>query len=376
MRERERKYLNGRFKDYYRRNDIELPPEHGKREWGYVPWSETRMIRHLSYFDMGNNLKNYLSGKGPHSVFFSCAKYEDPGRGTMDEKGWIGADLIFDIDAPEIPSVKKSDSKLEQLNKAKEETIKLLDFLKNDMGFTDYQIVFSGGKGFHVHIRNSEVQKLESPERDELTYYLNPDNLSVKELLRKESNDSLRVNPACYGWIDRFYKDYVNRIRWLREKNEKELEQYLSSFEEDYDVDEVLSNLKMDKTILGEIEEESFIYKEADRVLQKTLQDRRVSIDQPVTRDTRRLIRLPGSLHGGSGLKTTKIDEEDLEDFRPLTDPIPESFMGSSDLKLEIIENSEYQLNGKNESLEEGDIIEVPEYIGVHLMCREVAVLD
>ncbi len=39
----------------------------------------------------------------PSDVYHSCAYYENPDF-DMDKKGWIGADLVFDIDADHIPT--------------------------------------------------------------------------------------------------------------------------------------------------------------------------------------------------------------------------------------------------------------------------------
>ena len=46
--------------------------------------------------------------------------------------------------------------------------------------------------------------------------------------------------------------------------------------------------------------------------------------DAPVTTDVHRLIRLPGSLHGGTGLRVLPLARETLDRFDPLRDaPIP-----------------------------------------------------
>jgi DNA primase small subunit len=44
--------------------------------------------------------------------------------------------------------------------------------------------------------------------------------------------------------------------------------------------------------------------------------------DEPVTADTKRLIRLPGSLHGKSGLKVVTLRRDDLDSFDPLRDAV------------------------------------------------------
>ena len=44
--------------------------------------------------------------------------------------------------------------------------------------------------------------------------------------------------------------------------------------------------------------------------------------DEPVTGDVHRLIRLPGSLHGGSGLRVTTIKSKELEHFNPMVSAV------------------------------------------------------
>ncbi len=49
-------------------------------------------------------------------------------------------------------------------------------------------------------------------------------------------------------------------------------------------------------------------------------------IDEPVTSDIKRLIRLPLSLHGKTGLKVTPMDREELTGFDPLRDAVPDIY--------------------------------------------------
>jgi DNA primase small subunit len=44
--------------------------------------------------------------------------------------------------------------------------------------------------------------------------------------------------------------------------------------------------------------------------------------DEPVTADIKRLIRLPGSLHGKTGLRVTPVAVDALKDFDPLRDAV------------------------------------------------------
>src|SRR6056297_762462 len=159
MDERTREYLRGRFADYYRAAEIAPPPAANEREWGHIPWTPgagTTMVRHQSQLDLGD-IGGFLTRTAPRHVYFSAARYDDPGASTMAAKGWRGADLIFDLDADHLPGVDEAEaSYAEMLEACKDALQRLLDLLREDFGFTDDEllVVFSGGRGYHVHVRN------------------------------------------------------------------------------------------------------------------------------------------------------------------------------------------------------------------------------
>src|SRR2546428_13501002 len=71
----------------------------------------------------------------------------------MEEKGLLGADLVFDLDADHLPGG-KSLSYPEMLEAVKRGIVKLWDrFLQTELGFDEkrMRIVFSGGRGYHIH---------------------------------------------------------------------------------------------------------------------------------------------------------------------------------------------------------------------------------
>jgi len=60
------------------------------------------MLRHKS-FKTPDAFRNFFVSLIPADVYYSCAYYENP-EADMSRKGWLGADLIFDIDADHIPT--------------------------------------------------------------------------------------------------------------------------------------------------------------------------------------------------------------------------------------------------------------------------------
>lgn len=99
------------------------------------------------------------------------------------------------------------------------------------------------------------------------------------------------------------------------------------------------------------------------------LNQERGETDEPVTADVRRLIRCPGSLHGGSGLRVTPLSISGLEEFNPLEDAV---VFGDEPVFLEISKPFSTQMKGNSYSLKEGTE-ELPSCVAVFLMARGVA---
>ena len=91
--------------------------------------------------------------------------------------------------------------------------------------------------------------------------------------------------------------------------------------------------------------------------------------DEPVTTDTKRLIRLPTSLHGGSGFRVTPLDLPELPDFDPLVDAV---VFGDRKVRVELSGKVTMPLMGSTYALEKGPAT-VPEALAVFLCCRGIA---
>ena len=100
----------------------------------------------------------------------------------MKEKLWQGSDLIFDLDADHLRNAPKSYG--EMLELVKKETIKLLGFLTADFGFSEkiVSIVFSGGRGYHIHVRDPRIFTLGGDERREIVDYLTGRGIDIERL--------------------------------------------------------------------------------------------------------------------------------------------------------------------------------------------------
>jgi DNA primase small subunit len=380
MEERTRLYLRGRFGDYYRRTDIEPPPAANEREWGYVPWTEgpgETMVRHQSMLDMGD-LESFLARERPKHVYFSAGRYRDPGASTMGAKDWRGSDLVFDLDADHLPSVTLGeDTYAEMLATCKDALLRLLDFLENDFAFEDLTVVFSGGRGYHVHVRDAAVQDLERDARREIVDYvrgigLDTDLLRTREMSGTVTSRRLR---ASGGWGKRVHDRVLDVAADLRAAEQAAAVERLTEIE---GIGE-----KGARTIHGAIQTNfeaieagnleiggPGLRKLVDALAEATLDAEEAPIDEPVTTDVNRLIRLPGSLHGGSGLAVLRLARDEIAAFDPLVDAVPDTFEGHEiTISVPPEETGTVELGGDSVRLSPGERT-VPEYLGVFLMAR------
>ncbi|MFC4438350.1 MULTISPECIES: DNA primase small subunit PriS [Natrialbaceae] len=383
MEERTRAYLRGRFRDHYRRTEITPPPEANEREWGFIPWTEgpgTTMVRHRSLLELGD-LSEFLVRKRPRHVYFSAGRYRDPGAGSMSEKEWRSSDLVFDLDADHLPRVTLGeDSYAEMLSKCKTALLRLLDFLEDDFGFEELEIVFSGGRGYHVHVRDESVLYLDREHRREIVDYVRGIGLEFEELIETETVAGLgRKTPTERrrlrtegGWGARTHDHFMAFVDELLELEEDDALERLQAFDGigEGKATATLNAARNNREQLeaGNVTVHTAVSQLAERFAQRAVDRDNAPIDEPVTTDTNRLIRLPGSLHGGSGLETVRLGRDELDDFEPLVDAVPETFTGH-EITVDVTDGGEVELGGDIFTVSEGDQ-SLPEYVAVFLMAR------
>ncbi len=383
MEERTRAYLEGRFGDFYRRSPPPEPPDATAREWGYIPWeggSGTTMIRHRSVHDLGT-LAAFLEREQPRHVYFSAGRYDDPSARSMDEKGWLGSDLVFDLDADHLPSVDPTeDTYAEMLATCKGALFKLLDLLERDFGFDRLQITFSGGRGYHVHVRDPSIQSLDREQRREVVEYVRGSGLSLESLVSEEpvggrgrkTPTARRSLPTGGGWGRRVVSRLQELAAELLPMDEDAALERLKSFEGvgQTNAEAVLSVLQENSAAVraGNVDVHPAYLPIVRAMIERTVEMDASPIDEPVTTDTHRLIRLPGSLHGGSGLRVVPLERDEIEAFDPLTDAIPETFRGH-EIGVEVTRDTLLEFDGESLSVQEG-YQELPEYAGIFLMAR------
>jgi len=366
-------FLRQRFCEYYRKTVLVPPPSLVQREWGFVLFNpgstDMHMRRHVG-FSGREELVEYIRNIVPQHTYYSTAYYEKPDAGTMADKGWSGADLIFDLDADHIVRGPYD----QMLARVKEETEKLIAMLTDEFGVDKKSIalVFSGGRGYHVHVRDLAFRGWGSAERRELIDYVCGIGIDPAAML------SGKITPGP-GWQQRYREALLEYFRWIGGLSEEEAMAHLTAME-GIGKESAASFLKKRDEIISGIEHHptSMILK--NRVLgiivgqqegefTKRLLSRAALADEPVTTDTKRLIRMPTSLHGGSGMRVQPLELRDLHDFDPLTDAV---VFGTRHVKVDQKFPIRMPMLGSTYELQKG-INTVPEAVAVFLCCRGMA---
>ena len=378
-------YLKTKFQEYYQNAEITLPPRFTSREWGFLNWKGGIMNRHVNFRSI-KEVNDYLARVAPAHCYHSVAYYKDPSKNTMIDKEWQGADLIFDLDAdhlPEMEDVKKGKIPFSKLmDYIREQTYRLVvDVLLGDFGLSenDLLITFSGGRGYHVHVRTPDVLTLPSGARREIADYLTGKGLDLNKILidagytkeypirgkgleRKNIPFSKLPKDNSKGWqgiISRFINYKLDELRSM-EKEKRKTELKIIGIQKKG------LNLKNDNekafNNLPEFSKKIFV--------RFALKETAIHPDEPVTGDIHRLIRLPGSLHGGSGLKVTTMDSKQLENFDPMKDALA---FGNNNVRIRSIVKHPVTMGDGLATLKPESVVDMPEMAAIYFMARKWA---
>ncbi|MCW7069472.1 MAG: DNA primase catalytic subunit PriS [Methanophagales archaeon] len=392
MNEQTMRFVHAKFKQYYKRTRLKLPSDLWMREWGFIFFdryysSKTVMRRHKA-FNSGTELQSYIRDNAPAHAFHSAAIYKFPAA-TMGKKEWLGADLIFDLDADHVVTEAELArcSYEDLLALVKRETLKLIDFLLDDFGFheEDLEVVFSGSRGYHIHITNDAVRQLGSRERREIIDYITATGLEMDTFLRATGDGDLKL--IAEGWGKRLLDGLVEFMHELAGLEEEEAIRKIrnatgsGSSLDRRQIKEVLRIAK-DQTVMNRIESGQIprfsrlpaIWKGIVRLVTGTVRVESADRpDEPVTSDIKRLIRLPTSLHGKSSLEVKPLRVDAIPDFEPLEDAV---IFGNPDVKVKATRNSSVKLKGERYELEGGEIATLPEYAALYFLCRGAAEIE
>lgn len=404
MRDPTQSFVIREFSKYYRSQDIELPERLHRREFGFMFFDRQFVMRHIG-FKNRKELKSYILENAPAHIYYSSAYYENPNASTMVDKMWMGADLIFDLDADHVKEAKEK-SYAEMLEIVKHETKRLIDqFILDDLGFDldSLKIVFSGGRGYHIHIKDPRVFSMKSQERREIVDYITGTDLDFNWVFPTRLFDAVQYGPRVQtkskiempgrgsgGWRRRLAEGIGRFIVDLEAAGEEEVVRRYSELRGSS------GRAIGGKTIRGmyrELFNDGGGVRGVDRIrtennleifskqnyltafMRLVEEHARIELvgetDEPVTSDIKRLIRLPGSLHGKTGLKVVSLKRKELDDFDPLRDAVPDT-LGEDTVEMQIIQPVDVELRGQRFNLEPGEAA-IPKFAALFLACRKLA---
>ena len=387
------RFLLRAFRKYYRVHTPALPDRFARREFGFMFFDRSFVQRHMGFTNAGD-LHRFMESQVPSHCYYSTAYYRKPAAPTMEEKEWMGAELIFDLDADHLEGAENMtfDDMLAQI---KREMMVLVDsFLLGDLGFSedDVNIVFSGGRGYHAHIKVPDVLGLGTHERREIVDYVTAKSLDIDTVfpLRNEATRSAVVNGRAVnnaranrmippadsgGWRLRMRNGLKEVVDDVCDLGPAEIRKRYPSVGS-RKLDGIQADLRKSRKLIFENNKMSTLRKNTQDLLVEIMaKDMAVrlsgEVDEPVTADIKRLIRLPGSIHGKSGMRVMPLTRSQLTDFDPLSMAVPEEY---SEEEVTVSVKRPYELNIRDQHFKlDAGVQKVPEYAAVFLVGRKVA---
>jgi DNA primase small subunit len=373
-----------------------------EREFAAFLTKEKIMIRHKS-FRSPSELHTFLCSTIPSDVYYSSAHYEQPDAPEMNTKGWIGADLIFDIDADHIPT---SCNKIHDewtcgkcgfkgrgeppekcpycggeefevstwpcevcLASAKMEVTKLLDVLTRDFGFSkkEVHLFFSGHRGYHVHVEDKAIETLDTTARKEIIDYVCGSGLDPT-LHRLDDKSVIAMGLRDVGWRGRIARGIYNLVLTAKLEDYRRMGLKKNTAESIMkDRDTISKNLNESRS-LGMLK--GVGPQTNKELVEYSKESQSAKVDTVVTTDIHRLIRLPATLHGKTGLKKVEFTIASLDDFDPFKSAT--AFRGGSEI-IFVSKAPEFRLGDEAFGPFRNERVELPTAAAALLICKKRA---
>jgi DNA primase small subunit len=384
---KEEEFLEKHFRNYYKKNKIELDNVEN-REFGYGVYKRKIANRNLS-FRNEEEMNSFLRERTPLFFSYSNSYYADPKATPMKNKQWLKADIIYEFDADEIMThclkengewkcekefgsdslVKEVGEEKKQwfleksLEESKKQVFRLVELLEEDFAFKRewIEINFSGKAGYHVHLKNKEIQDLKKKARIELVDYITgfgiyPDNLGY-------DFENLKIPSEKKGWIRRinkgfkeFFEKDVGEIEKITGINRQKINFLMKNKES------LLKNIE--KGILFDVGART--NKEFwKKVFEFIIETYMIPIDRQTSIDLHKIIRVPNTLHGETGFLAKKIKFEELQNFDPFKEAV---VFGEEKIKLFVEETPKFKIKGQEFGPYKNEEIEVPLFCAIYLI--------
>ncbi len=307
------------------------------REFGFDHDGAGPRDRYNEFKDL-EQLSNYLVQRAPYSAYSSVSYYQRP----SEREGYMKAELVFDIDAKDLPSTLKKCCPPGEvcekcLETAKNYILSLRDIFKDDFDIKGLHYIYSG-RGYHLRILDPVAMDFSDVERGYILDYL-----TGSQELKVTSSVDRWLFPRGYTRVfrDRLIsiikaataKDLTSiedigartaeKIIQNKERIVKDIEDW-KNFETLMDKKTGIVLKRRFKSLLDPLGERKY-----DRLSDFVMRQNASMLDAKVTVDVKRILRLPSSLHSKVSLKCMLV--KNLETFDPLSDAVPKFAVERSD---------------------------------------------
>ncbi|MEW6592901.1 MAG: DNA primase catalytic subunit PriS [Candidatus Hadarchaeota archaeon] len=281
------------------------------REFGFDLDGTGPSHRYIQFRTL-EQLEEFMRYRAPFSAYSSVALYERP---SMRE-GWLKAELVLDIDAKDLPvkscGCEKGSVCEVCLDEARKVAAEFADTLRSDLGLRVINFVYSG-RGFHIRVNEEAVMGLEQNERGQVVSYVTggkiPSDITMalgySKVFRERAARTLeKLNE---GVISGAIKSKAVAQKLLAEKSK------------------VVESMRAGR--IGQISMKGVGPGTISRLLELLARLNSEFTDGKVTIDTKRILRLPSSLHSGVSMKCMVV--KDIDKFNP-EDAVPRFMRGAS----------------------------------------------
>lgn len=327
-----------KLKEYYD-NEFSLEPalsvigstEFEKREFGFqvVRDNKIKFIRNIS-FSSTNKLMNYIRTNTPVAIYVGAIYSEGPNyfeQKTIQQLDWIKREFIIDIDLTEYDSVRPCSCKGKNMlcDMCWELIIVSIQWihltLVDDFGIKDIKWVFSGRRGVHAWILDRSMSYLDEGQRSAIIDYMtffkgDGGSANFSPTAKFNRNYQNRTNDVI---INSFFRNAtISQIEFLGFS--KQRAKYILDQRDNLGVNSNFLNNFVFNTDKLKISLPLQNYPTREKIIQNIMLQWSPRIDTAVSIDLRRILRLPGSIHGESGKRVKFLDFEEIEFFNPLNE--------------------------------------------------------
>jgi len=373
-----REMYRAAIRRYYKSHRIPIFFNIERKEFGVGDFGRKIVTRYLTFQDSGA-FYGYLIENTPLYVSYSVADWEYPGNRNDAERGFLGAELVFDFDDDEFVQYSREDiaictscgdiqsvgklldsglnplfcincggkrtivslPSLSRWKRVVQEAKRLITVLEEDFDISKkyIHIDYSGNRGVHVHVNDPEFTDAARAlpnisdkharmlamkgMRQELTNYITLSGFDGKYVGFRIEEDRLLGPSAEHGGMVGRIVDHIASIlastddpyvlyRYLKTPALRyELSRFIKA-QGTRNVARIIRRGIYDGGIATQR-----LRKAWEEVFTNAAQDIALPIDAQTSADIKRLIRMPNTIHGTTGLVARYIKRSELDHFNP-----------------------------------------------------------